>query len=189
MPPCCMISPARSSRIFSSSAARELAAEVDVSASKRDVLNDRYLQGDASALTIEEKRGLDLFEGKANCLRCHNGEHFTDWLFHNIGVKSTDAGRGGRMKTDEERKELRGAFKTPGLRNVALTAPYMHNGSLGSLEDVVAFYNRGGDDKSNLSPLMEPLGLSEREQWDLVAFLHALTAPMEIAIPVIPGQE
>lgn len=149
---------------------------------------DRYLAGDKAALTIEEKRGLDLFEGKANCLRCHNGENFTDWLFHNIGVKGDDPGRGDLMKTDEEKKEFQGAFKTPGLRNVALNGPYMHDGSFGSLEEVIAFYNRGGDDNRNLSPLMEPLGLTDREQWDLVAFLHALTSPVEVETPVIPGQ-
>ena len=152
-----------------------------------DSAYDRYLKDDAGALTIEEKRGMELFEGKANCLRCHNGENFTDWQFHNIGVKGDDPGRGAKVKSDEEKKEFQGAFKTPGLRNVALSGPYMHDGSLGSLEEVVAFYNRGGDDKSNLSPLMEPLGLTDQERWDLVAFLHALTAPVEIEIPTIPG--
>lgn len=148
---------------------------------------DRHLAGDASALSIEAKRGLDIFEGKGNCAVCHNGEHFTDWKFHNIGVKGKDAGRGARMKTDEEKKEFDGAFKTPGLRNIALTGPYMHDGSLKSLEEVVAFYNRGGDEKGNLSPLMQPLELTPREQWDLVAFLHALTDPVEVKVPTIPG--
>lgn len=153
-----------------------------------DSAYDRYLKGNKSALSIEAKRGLELFEGKANCTRCHNGENFTDYLFHNIGVKGDDEGRAAKVKTDEEKKEFRGAFKTPGLRNAALSGPYMHDGSLGSLEQVVAFYNRGGDDKSNLSPLMEPLGLTPREEWDLVAFLHALTSPVEIEVPTIPGK-
>ena len=148
---------------------------------------DRYLAGDEAAMSAEAKRGFELFQGKANCTRCHNGENFTDWLFHNIGVKSDDPGRAKKVKSEEEKKEFQGAFKTPGLRNTALTPPYMHNGSLGSLEEVIAFYNRGGDNKSNLSPLMEPLDLSPREQWDLVAFLHALTDPIETKIPVIPG--
>ena len=148
---------------------------------------DRYLAGDQEALTPEARRGLALFEGRANCLLCHHGENFTDWKFHNIGVRSDDPGRGDRVESEEEKAEFLGAFKTPGLRNVALTAPYMHNGSLGSLDAVVAFYNRGGDDPSNLSPLMQPLGLTPEEEWDLVAFLHALTDPVETEIPAIPG--
>lgn len=148
---------------------------------------DRFLSGDRNALTPEAERGLALFEGKANCLLCHNGENFTDWKFHNIGVLSDDPGRADRVESDEEKAEFRGAFKTPGLRNVALTAPYMHNGSLGSLDAVVAFYNRGGDDMRNLSPLIQPLELTPEEQWDLVAFLNALTDPVQTEVPAIPG--
>ena len=148
---------------------------------------DRYLSGEQDAMTPEAKRGLELFEGKANCVVCHNGENLTDWEFHNIGVLGDDPGRGDRVKSEDEKKELLGAFKTPGLRNIALTAPYMHDGSLASLDAVVAFYNRGGDDQTNLSPLMQPLDLTAQEQWDLVAFLNALTDPADIEIPNVPG--
>ena len=70
---------------------------------------------------------------------------------------------------------------------MALTAPYMHNGSIGTLEGVVEFYDRGGDRDDNLSPLIEPLGLTEREKWDLVAFLNALTHTLDVRPPSIPG--
>jgi cytochrome c peroxidase len=148
---------------------------------------DQHLKGNKAALTPAAKRGLDYFEGKANCIACHRGPNFTDWSFHNVGLKSDDPGRGGRAKTETDKSRFHKAFKTPTLRNVALTAPYMHDGSLGSLEEVVEFYNRGGDDPDNRSPLMRPLGLTPREKWDIVTFLYSLTAPVEVQIPVIPG--
>lgn len=152
-----------------------------------DSAYDRFAAGDASALSDEAQRGLALFEGKAQCVACHNGPNFTDWSFHNIGVASGDEGKGARMEAEADKAAYRGAFKTPGLRNVALTAPYMHDGSLGTLQDVVEFYDRGGDSAENLSPLMSPLGLSDREKWDLVVFLGALTHEVETEIPTIPG--
>lgn len=148
---------------------------------------DRYIKGNEAALSPPAKRGLELFKGKASCTVCHGGANFTDWNFHNVGLKSNDPGRGGRVKTDAEKKKFHKAFRTPPLRNVALTAPYMHDGSMGSLEAVVEFYNRGGDDPNNRSPLIRPLGLTNREKWDLVAFLYALTDPIETVVPVIPG--
>jgi len=148
---------------------------------------DRYMKGNQSALTSSAKRGLDLFQGKAGCVACHGGANFTDWGFHNVGLKGDDPGRGGRVKSDEEKKTFHKAFRTPPLRNVALTAPYMHDGSLGSLEQVVEFYDRGGDDPNNRSPLIRPLQLTAREKWDLVAFLFSLTDPITLEIPMIPG--
>ncbi len=148
---------------------------------------DKYMAGDKQALSIEAKRGLAIYEGKGNCTACHSGPNLTDWQFHNIGVDSDDEGRGAKMKTEDEKRQFRGAFKTPGLRNVALTAPYMHNGSIGTLEGVVEFYDRGGDRDANLSPLIEPLGLTDREKWDLVAFLNALTHTVKVKVPDIPG--
>ncbi len=148
---------------------------------------DKFKAGDQTAMSVEAQRGLTIYEGKGNCTACHNGPNLTDWQFHNIGVDSEDKGRGAKMKTAEEKAEFRGAFKTPGLRNVALTAPYMHNGSVGTLEGVVEFYDRGGDRKDNLSPLIKPLGLSDREKWDLIAFLNALTHTVESQPPTIPG--
>ncbi len=148
---------------------------------------DRHIQGDQAALTLSAKRGLELFQGKAGCIVCHGGSNFTDWGFHNVGLKGDDPGRGGRVKSEADKKKFHKAFKTPTLRNVALTAPYMHDGSLGSLEKVVEFYDSGGDDPYNRSPLIRPLGLTPREKWDLIAFLHSLTDPGEVEIPVIPG--
>ncbi|ETW95354.1 MAG: hypothetical protein ETSY1_30975 [Candidatus Entotheonella factor] len=148
---------------------------------------DRYLQGDRAALTHEAKRGLELFKGKAGCVVCHGGPNLTDWRFHNVGLKGDDPGRGGRVKTEADKKKFHKAFRTPTLRNVALTGPYMHDGSLGSLEAVVEFYNRGGDDPKNQSPMIRPLGLTPREKWDLVAFLYSLTDTVDTVVPVIPG--
>lgn len=145
----------------------------------RDSAWDRYASGEATALGEEARRGLELFRGKARCIECHSGPNFTDDSFHDLGLRSEDVGRG---KFDPK---MMYAFKTPGLRNAALTAPYMHDGSLPTLESVVAFYDRGGDRPSK-DPLVRPLGMSEGERRDLVAFLGALTDPVVIQPPVIP---
>lgn len=143
---------------------------------------DRYMKGDSNALSHEAKRGMALFVGKAKCIVCHNGPNFTDYGFHNIGLDSDDRGRGEKL----ELKSMQGAFKTPGLRNAVLTAPYMHDGSLGTLEDVIRFYNRGGDRKENLSKDIVPLNMSDQEIWDLVAFLASLTDPVFVERPNVP---
>jgi len=143
---------------------------------------DRYLRGDKAALSPSAARGLKLFEGKGNCIECHDGATFSDYSFHNIGVDSPDKGRGGRI----DDATMNGAFKTPGLRNVWLTAPYMHNGSIASIEGVIEFYNRGGDKAENRSKLIKPLDLSRQEVLDLVAFLAALTDPVIVEPPTIP---
>ncbi len=143
---------------------------------------DRYMQGDSNALIPEARRGYALYVGRGNCIACHDGPNFTDYGFHNIGVDSDDKGRGAKLKI----KAMQGAFKTPGLRNAMLTAPYMHDGSLGTLEDVIRFYNRGGDRKENISKEIKPLNMSDQEIWDLVAFLSSLTDPVFIDRPNIP---
>ena len=148
---------------------------------------DQFLQGRESALSEPAQRGLALFQGKARCTACHSGPNFTDWRFHNIGVDSEDAGRGKRVKSDADKLKFHRAFKTPGLRNVALTAPYMHNGSVKSLEDVVEFYDRGGDNETNRSALVQPLNLTGREKWELIEFLHALTESLAVDVPTIPA--
>ena len=102
---------------------------------------DRYRTGDHAALSPSARRGMQVFE-EASCTFCHHGPNFTNQAFHNIGVR--DAGDPGRFAI-QTGATLRGAFKTPTLRNVALTAPYFHNGSATTLAEVVAFYNRGGD--------------------------------------------
>ncbi len=141
---------------------------------------DAFNAGDPTALTPQELRGRNLFNGPANCTRCHGGPLLTDDRFHNIGVRPAAEDRGRAAVTGAPQDE--GAFKTPGLRNVALRAPYFHNGRFDTLADVVAFYDRGGDFDDNLSPLIEPLGLTPQQQADLVAFLdRALTDPRVLA--------
>ncbi len=147
----------------------------------RQTAYDAWQAGNDHALGDEAKRGLALFVGKANCIACHSGPNLTDNSFHNLGVKDADVGRSAISPG----KNAQGAFKTPGLRNCLLTAPYMHDGSLKSLEDVVRFYNRGGD-QPTADPLVKPLSLSETEIIDLVAFLGVLTEPLVVERPAIP---
>jgi cytochrome c peroxidase len=138
---------------------------------------DRFaVHRDTAALTAEARRGLELIRGKARCIICHEPPFFTDERFHNTGVASRD-GRyadSGRFVVTERPEDL-GAFKTPTLRNIALTAPYMHDGSLSTLDEVVAFYDSGGRANAHLDPLVRPLSLDAREKKDLVAFLRSLT--------------
>ena len=132
---------------------------------------DRWIAGAANTLTMQEYRGFQLFTGRAGCLSCHGGWRFTDDKFHDIGLATTDAGRsaidGGA------RQALR--FKTPGLRTVQLTAPYMHNGSVKSLQDVLSHYAGGFVRRPSLAPsLIKNLQLSTQERTELVAFLQTL---------------
>ena len=145
---------------------------------------DRWIRGDDKAIGDGAKRGFTLFEGKANCAACHQGFDFIDDGFHNIGLKGNqDAGRFAKVPLPV----MKGAFKTPTLRDVALTAPYMHNGIYRTLEEVVAHYNRGGDGGDNVDPNLKPLNLSEQEQKDLVEFLKTLTGePMVVTVPRLP---
>jgi cytochrome c peroxidase len=145
---------------------------------------DRWRRGDARAVSESAKRGFELFTGKANCSKCHEGFNFTDNSFHNIGLKSQDIGRFAHRKV----ASMRGAFKTPTLRDIELTAPYMHNGAYRTLEEVVDHYDRGGDVAENLSPEMKRLDLGAQEKADLVAFMKTLTGrPMQVVIPQLPN--
>jgi cytochrome c peroxidase len=144
---------------------------------------DRFLAGDEEALGPEARRGLTLFGGKARCGECHSGPNFSDELFHTLGLAG-DAGRGGVTKAPADDA----AFKTPTLREVAKTAPYMHDGSLATLEEVVDYYDRGGTPHPNLSPKMTKLGLSAQERTDLVAFLRALSGTI-VESPASPGSQ
>jgi cytochrome c peroxidase len=149
---------------------------------------DRWRKGDARAVDESVKRGFALFEGKANCVKCHEGFNFTDNGFHNIGLKSTggevDVGRFAQRPI----KAVYGAFRTPTLRDVELTSPYMHNGIYRTLEEVVDHYDRGGDVQEHLSPNMKPLDLTEREKADLVSFMKSLTGKqMVVTLPQLPN--
>ncbi|APV50117.1 tryptophan tryptophylquinone biosynthesis enzyme MauG [Betaproteobacteria bacterium GR16-43] len=149
---------------------------------------DRWRKGDARAVDAAAKRGFEVFEGKGKCVKCHEGFNFTDNGFHNIGVKEpngeVDVGRFAQ-------RALRvnyGAFRTPSLRDVALTAPYMHNGAYATLEEVVEHYDRGGDVTEHLSPNMSPLGLTAGEKSDLVAFMKSLTGKqLVVTLPHLPN--
>lgn len=134
---------------------------------------DRYVRGVEQALTKQEKKGLEIFNGKGHCTACHWGGYFSDGRFHNLGVMEADPSKPdvGRYAITKDTADL-GAFKTPTIRDVGLRAPYMHNGSEKTLEDVVELYNKGGRTKDcNLSPLIVPLGLSKAEKKALVQFM------------------
>jgi cytochrome c peroxidase len=130
--------------------------------------------GEETALSASAQRGLELFRGKARCTRCHSGFNFTDEKFHNIGIgwdtNTVDLGRYMETKTPEDI----GAFKTPTLREIARTAPYMHDGRFKTLEEVVKFYNQGGIKNPHLDNTIIPLELTEQEQQDVVALLKSL---------------
>jgi cytochrome c peroxidase len=135
---------------------------------------DRYKQGRKDQLNEKEIRGMQLFfSERTHCSDCHSGVFFTDMDYHNIGLTSEYADEGKARATHAT--EDVGRFKTPTLRNIQLTAPYMHDGSLASLEDVINFYNSGGREHPNKDPRVVSLGLSADEQADLLAFLTTLT--------------
>ena len=131
---------------------------------------DRFINGDRTALSPQQQPGLQIFRGKSNCTACHVGPNFTDEALHNTGV----AWRDGKLVDDGAG---RGRFKTPTLREITRTAPYMHDGSLATLEDVIDFYDAGGRGNPNLDPEIRKLNLSPEEKQALIAFLGALSAP------------
>lgn len=141
---------------------------------------DRYMNGDRQALSEEARLGLSLFRGKANCVTCHVGPNFTDERFHNTGIAWSE----GRL-LDEGRFAVtgqaadRGAFKTPTLREVPRTAPYMHDGTLATLEDVIEYYDRGGNRNPYLDPELRPLRLTPEEKMAIVAFLRSLSGTVD----------
>jgi cytochrome c peroxidase len=136
---------------------------------------DRFEAGDRTALSLEAQRGFKLFKRKAKCAKCHAGFNFTDEQFHNTGVglydPDPDLGRHAVTNRDEDK----GAFKTPTLRDLTRTAPYMHDGSLETLEEVIQFYDEGGIKNPYLAEKLKPLHLTFREKGDLLAFLNSLT--------------
>jgi cytochrome c peroxidase len=165
---------------------------------------DRYVAGDDGALGPAELRGLELFHGKANCASCHSGPLFTDSSFRVQGVEQVGPGRAsattntgtprptgrdeGRFLNTGNREDI-GAFRVVGLRQIAQTAPYMHDGALETLVDVIEFYDRGGGDDAsidpeNLDPDLFSLGLTAGEKQDLLSFMHALTdSTIRVGVP------
>jgi cytochrome c peroxidase len=149
---------------------------------------DKWVQGEQSAMTPEQVRGFELFVGKANCEVCHNAPNFSDDGFHNIGLASfgIDEPDMGRY-SERPLRLMKGAFKTPTLRDIERTAPYFHDGSAATLMDVVEHYDRGGIVHDNLSPNVRALNLTYQEKRDLVAFMQALTSPfMVVSLPELP---
>ncbi len=136
---------------------------------------DRFdVGGDEKALSESAQRGLELFRGRARCTRCHSGFNFTDEKFHNLGIGwDTNTVDLGRYMVTKNAEDI-GAFKTPTLREIARTAPYMHDGRFRTLEEVSNFYNQGGIANPYRDNTLIPLELSEREKADLVAFLKSL---------------
>jgi cytochrome c peroxidase len=166
-------------------------ATFERTAISKDSPFDKYMEGDKTAISESAQRGFDIFLGKAQCAVCHSGFNFSDNGFHNIGVKNLteneDVGRFAVVPLPS----MKGAFKTPTLRDIALSSPYMHNGIYKTLEEVIDHYDRKGDDKTNLSPNMqgpEPLNLSAEEKKDLVEFLKSLTGKaVLVTLPTLPN--
>ncbi len=161
-----------------------------------DELAAKYAEAKAAAeahpMTDSAKRGRDLFFGKANCTACHVGANLADEQYHNLGVgMAAEEPDLGRFVVTKEEKD-KGAFKTPTVRNVTLTAPYMHDGSQATLEEVVAWYDKGGHPNAWLSDKIKPLNLTEQERADLVEFMKACTSdtpPVETGrLPVAAAQ-
>jgi len=144
---------------------------------------DRWVKGDENAISADAKRGFEVFEGQGNCATCHSGYNFTDDGFHNIGLDDDDPGRYAINKLPV----LKGAFKTPTLRNIAVTAPYMHNGAYKTLSEVIEHYKKGGVRKDNLSPNFKQAKLTKYQEADLIEFLKTLTSePLKISYPELP---
>lgn len=149
---------------------------------------DEWVLGDESAISESAKIGFDLFNDKARCVKCHSGWNFTDDSFHDLGFEREDRGR-GKLLAQIEAAQF--AFKTPTLRNVALRAPYFHDGSLRTLEEVIEHYDSGKWLKRpSLSEELRKLDLTEAEKRHLLDFLKTLTGADEpIALPMLPSAE
>jgi cytochrome c peroxidase len=146
---------------------------------------DQWIRGDKSAITKQQISGFKVFldPNKGNCEVCHSAPNFVDDGFHNIGLKGHDLGRYPHKKV----KVLKGAFKTPTLRDISLSAPYFHNGSAATLSEVVEHYVKGGDIEQGLDPNIFPLNLTEQEKRDLVAFMSSLTTKqVPFKLPILP---
>ena len=145
---------------------------------------DAWIEGDEAAISQQAVRGFVLFNTKARCTDCHTGWNFTDDSFHDIGLASTDL---GRAKIVPGIEKMVYAFKTPGLREISLRGPYMHDGSIPTLDAVMDHYNRGGIDRPSRSAQIKPLRLSKQECDDLVAFMKTLTSDLApTSAPLLP---
>jgi len=175
-------------KIFGTDVTPESVAKA-ISAFERTVLSgnapyDRFKAGDANALSPSAQRGMKVFFGKGHCSACHTGANFTDQAFHNVGVninvRKPDLGRFEVTKVVGDK----GSFKTPTLREIARTAPYMHDGSMKALEEVVDHYIKGGTPNDQLDEEIFPIKMTPEEKADLVIFLkEGLSSPDYPDIP------
>jgi len=180
--------------VFGSDATPETIAKA-IAAFERTLVStnspfQRYVRGDSKALSAAEKRGFDLFRGKAECITCHRPPTLTDNLFHNIGVPQVGPSKEdlGRFEVTKDPAD-KGRFKTPTLYNSAKFAFFMHDGAFAKMSQVIDHYNVGGDPKDkNQDPLIMPLKLTDKEKADLEAFLGSLTDPTldRISAPELP---
>jgi cytochrome c peroxidase len=146
---------------------------------------DRWVRGDDKAIPESASRGFVLFNGKALCMTCHTGWNFTDNKFHDIGLPTKDTGRAGVTGKAEDTH----AMRTPGLREITARAPYMHDGSLGSMAAVLMHYVSGGVKRPTRSPLVRPLNLNKQEIEDLAAFMQSLNSSGgTVALPNLPAR-
>lgn len=151
----------------------------------REAAFDRWVAGDDLAISEEAKQGMALFTGKANCVACHSSWRFTDDSFHDIGLKTADLGRGSKVPPEVTLMQY--AFKTPSLRDLPINGPYMHDGSMHSLQQVIQHYVDGGIKRKSLSNEMKKFQLSETEVGYLVEFIKTLDGgPLAIEPPVMP---
>jgi len=163
-------------------------ATFERTAISKDSPFDKWVQGDTKALTTQQITGFKVFMGKGNCIACHSGANFTDNGFHNLGLasygdKEPDMGRYGQRPVNA----MKGAFKTPTVREAARTAPYFHDGSAKTLMDVVEHYDKGGLVTTNLSTNIKPLNLTMDEKQALVAFMEGLSSPfIAVTVPELP---
>lgn len=152
---------------------------------------DRWVKGDKSALTQQEIRGFEAFmdPARGKCAECHEGANFTDSSFHDLGLASslTDDADQGRF-AEKPLEVLKHAFKTPSVREVSRTAPYFHDGSARTLQEVVAHYVKGPLPGTSASPTFTKSVLTAEEQDDIVAFMHALSSEqtLVVTVPALP---
>lgn len=146
---------------------------------------DKWINGDETAISEAAKRGFLVFNDAARCSKCHSGWRLTDDSFHDIGLESDDIGRG--QFAPPSVVIMQHAFKTPSLRDFRLSGPYMHNGSMATLDEVLDHYEDGGKKRPSLSPEMKPITLNAQERADLVAYLNTLQGPpLDVKMPRLP---
>lgn len=180
----------------------------------KQVPYDRYIAGDQAALSDSAQRGMKLFHGKAGCVACHNGPLASDQKLYALGVPENPQVQSDPLAQITHRYEQyikgmahdvyaaadrdhglyyvtkhprdKGKFRTPSLRELRYTGPYMHNGMFTTLEQVIDFYDAGGGEAANKSPLLRPLGLSAQDKQDLIVFLEALSMEQPLTMPIPP---